>query len=754
MSNTNKPTNDGFQGVVGKTYRDSKPWWPDPPKAPADAPNVVFLVLDDVGFSDIGCYGSEISTPRMDALAAKGAAYTNFHVTSMCSPTRACLLTGRNAHSVGVGIIAEWSSGYPGYSGQVGRQAAMVPQVLRSHAYSSYAIGKWHLTNISDYGAAGPHENWPLGKGFNRWYGFHGALTDQWHPELCQDNRPIQIEKPDDYHLSTDLVDHAIGDVRDHLSSGVGRPFFLYLAFGACHWPHHVPKEYIDRYSGRYDKGWDAIREERLEKQIRTGVVPPDTTLAPLNPDVKPWDELSDDERRLNTRLQETYAGFLEHTDMEIGRLVDYLESIGQLDNTLIVLLSDNGASAEGGPTGAIHLRKHMVYEKETAESMQPYIDRIGSEMAYNHYPTGWAQVSNTPLKWYKKHVHGGGVRAPLIMHWPGHINQPGALRHQYHHVIDIAPTVYDILKVEAPTQHEGVVQLPIHGIPMTYTFASPSEATRKESQIFELLGDRAIWSQGWKAVAHHTKGNDFERDTWELYKLDKDFAEIYDMAAAHPAKLRSLIDMWWTQAKDYSILPLDDRDWERAAERLKMMPTLAYEFHGGMSRIDRLTSPDISDRSYRITASFDVSSEKIPEGVILAWGSHFGGFALYLKDGQVRYEYVYSESVTHTITANWVPPVGKTQLELLVKRTGKNSVLASLSANGRELGWVSIPKTWPTHGTTAGLNCGQDAGAPVTYSYEAPFCFTGDDLRVSVQLAADSESEPGAAYNTVLKEQ
>ena len=747
-------SSSGFQGTIGRTYRDSKPWWPDPPAVPKNAPNVVFVVLDDVGFSDLGCYGSEIATPRMDALAAKGAAYSNFHVTSMCSPTRACLLTGRNAHSVGVGIIAEWSSGFPGYSGQVGQRAAMVPQVLRSHAYSSYAVGKWHLTNISDYGAAGPHDNWPLGKGFNRWYGFHGALTDQWNPELCQDNRPIQLDKTENYHLSTDLVNHAIGDVRDHLSSGVGRPFFLYLAFGACHWPHHVPKEYIERYAGRYDKGWDAIREQRLKKQVQLGMVAPDTTLAPLNPDVKPWDALSDNERRLNTRLQETYAGFLEHTDMEIGRLVDYLESVGQLDNTLIVLLSDNGASAEGGPTGAIHLRKHMVYEKENADSMQPFIERIGSEMAYNHYPTGWAQVSNTPLKWYKKHVHGGGVRAPLIMHWPGHIAQPGAIRHQYHHVIDIAPTVYDILKVDAPRQFDGVEQLPLHGTAMTYTLASPDAPTRKESQIFELLGDRAIWQRGWKAVAHHTKGHDFERDTWELYKLSEDFSEINDVSSEHPEKLKELIDLWWQEAAAFNVLPLDDRDWERAAERLKMMPTLAYEFHGGMARIDRLTSPDITDRSYRITASFNAPAKDCAQGVLLAWGSHFGGFVLYLKDGQVCFEYVYSESVTHVIKADWVALPGSAQIELLVTRVGKNAVLAALSANGRELGTVTIPKTWPTHGTTAGLNCGLDAGAPVSYSYVSPFPFTGNDLRVSVHLATDSESEPGAAYNTVLKEQ
>lgn len=744
---------DQFKGTIGRTYRDSTPWWPNKPQAPKDAPNVLFIVLDDVGFADLGCYGSEIATPHMDRLAQNGASYSNFHVTSMCSPTRACLLTGRNSHSVGVGIISEWSSGYPGYSGQVGQQAAMIPEVLAPHGYSSYAVGKWHLTNIADYGAAGPHDNWPIGKGFNRWYGFHGALTDQWNPELCQDNRPIQLSKTEDYHLSTDLVDHAITDIRDHLSSAQGRPFFQYLAFGACHWPHHVPREYIDRYKGKYDGGWDAIRAQRLKKQLELGVVPADTGLAPLNPGVKAWSEFPADEREYLARLQETYAGFLEHTDDQIGRLVSYLEEIGQLDNTLIVLLSDNGASPEGGPTGAINLRKHMVYEPESPQVGIANLDKIGSELAYNHYPTGWAQVSNTPLKWYKKNVHGGGVRAPLIMHWPGHIADPGAMRHQYHHVIDIAPTLYDILGIDAPEHYKGVPQLPVHGMSMTYTFADRHQPTRKQSQIFELLGDRAIWHQGWKAVSRHPKGLDFDLDEWELYHLSEDFSEIRDLAKQDPEKLRELVALWWEQAQQYGVLPLDDRDWERAAERLKMNQTLHYEFHDGMARVDRMLSPDITDRSYQITARFDAANEPL-HGVLLAWGSHFGGFTLYLKDGRLCYEYVYSESLTHRIESAFKPVQGTNVIDLRFSRTGKNSGTVTLLTNGETAGQIDIPKTWPTHGTTAGLNCGQDAGAPVSFSYESPFRFNGASLKVTVELSTDSESEIGAAYVAALKEQ
>lgn len=743
-----------FNGTIGKTYKDSVPWWPEKVVPPVDAPNVVFVVLDDVGYSDIGCYGSEIATPRIDELAAKGARYSNFHVTSMCSPTRACLLTGRNAHAVGVGIIAEWSSGFPGYSGQVSSEAATIPEVLAKHAYGSYAVGKWHLTNIADYGAAGPHGNWPIGKGFSRWYGFHGALTDQWNPELCQDNRPIRLEKPENYHLSTDLVDHAMMDVRDHLSSAQQRPFFLYLALGACHWPHHVPREYIDRYKGRYDGGWDGIRAERLKKQIRLGVVPADTTLAPLNPGVQPWTELSADLKTLFTRLQETYAGFLEHTDSEIGRLVDYLDSVGQLDNTIFVLLSDNGASPEGGPTGAINLRKHMVYEKESPEVGLANLEKIGSEMAYNHYPTGWAQVSNTPLKWYKKGTHGGGVRAPLIVHWPGKIKDEGTIRHQFHHVIDIAPTVYEILNVQAPQTHKGTPQLPIHGISMAYTFSQPTALTRKETQMFELLGDRAIWHRGWKAVARHPKDADFENDEWELYNLASDYAEIHDLALEHPAKLKEMVDLWWEEAHKYGVLPLDDRDWERAAERLKMNPIAHYELHGDMARIDRLTAPDITDRSYRIKATFEDARLPSLEGVILAWGSHFGGFVLFIKDAQLCYEYIYSESVTHSLKVDFRPASDKISIELRFMRQGKNAGTASLHVDGAELGRVAIPATWPTHGTTAGLNCGRDAGAPVSFSYKSPFCFNGTSLRAFVDLDMDGGTEPGALYAAILNEQ
>ncbi len=744
---------DAFDGLIGATYKTSKPSWPEPVAPPRGAPNVVMIVLDDVGFSDLGCYGSEIPTPHMDALAAGGLRYSNFHVTAMCSPTRACLLTGRNAHAVGVGIIAEWSSGFPGYQGKITRRAATIPEILGDHAYGTYAVGKWHLTNIADYGSAGPHDDWPIGRGFSRWYGFHGALADQWNPELCQDNRPIRLLPDRNYHLSTDLVDHTIRDIRDHVTTAPQRPYFMFLAFGACHWPHHVPREYIERNRGRYDIGWDAVREQRLAKQIALGVVPQGSPLAPRNPGVEAWGDIAPDVRRLMVRLQETYAAFLEHTDAEIGRLVEFLEAIGQLDNTLIVLMSDNGASAEGGPTGAINLRKHMVYEEEPPSVGLKYLDEIGSEQSFNHYPTGWAQVSNTPLKWYKKDTHGGGIRAPLIVRWPKLISDAGSLRTQYHHVSDIAPTLYEVLGIEAPQAYRGAPQIPIHGTSLAYTFGDREAPTRKQTQHFEILGDRAIWHQGWKAVSRHVKGTDFDADRWELYHLDQDFAEIDDRAAAEPDRLRALVDLWWVEAGKYGVLPLDDRDWERAAARLRMKTTTRYEYLGDMERVDRLSSPDISDRGYSITAEFEPTTATT-EGVILAWGSRFAGFVLYIADGELRYEYVYSESVKHTARAPFRPGPGKATVRLDFQRTGKNAGRVQLMIGDAPVASVEIPKTWPTHGTTAGLNCGLDAGSPISDAYVRPFPLMAKNLRVTVNLDAAGGSAPGAAYQTVLREQ
>ncbi len=743
----------GYGGVIGRTYRESRPCWPEPRRAPEGAPNIVFIVLDDVGFADLGCYGSEIETPHMDRLAAGGLRYNNFHVTSMCSPTRACLLTGRNAHAVGMGIIAEWSTGFPGYRGCITKRAATLAEILGDHAYNTLAIGKWHLTPLPEATAAGPFDYWPLGRGFDRWYGFHGALTDQWHPELFEDNHPIDAPERQGYHLSGDLVDHAMAFVRDQQAAAPERPFFLYLAFGACHWPHHVPRETIEKYRGRYDGGWDVIRDGRLTRQKALGIVPPNTVLAPRNPGVPAWEELSAQERRLSVRLQEVYAAFLNHTDAQIGRLLAFLRAMGRLDNTLIVLLSDNGASSEGGPTGAANTRKHLGYERETLEERLRALDRLGSEYAFNHYPMGWAQVSNTPLKWYKKDTHGGGIRAPLILHWPARIADRGGIRTQYHHVVDVVPTILGVLGIEAPEVYKGVGQLPIHGVSLAYTFDAPHAPTRKQVQHYELLGDRAIWHQGWKAVARHEKGADFELDRWELYHLDEDFSECHDLAEKHPEKLRELVERWWAEAGAFDVLPLDDREYERVAESLAARARTTYVYYPGMARIDRLSAPDICDRSYSIAAEVVIPAAGA-EGVLLASGTRFAGYVLYLKDGRLIYEYVYSESVRYPIRSEAPVPKGPRVLRYEFRKTGPRRGSGVLSIDGQRVGSVEIPKTWPVYALSGGILCGRDGSSPVSDAYVCPFAFTGTIHRVIVELGNEGRSDPPGGYRAAFVEE
>lgn len=732
--------NQDFPGRIGRTYRESTPWWPAPPAAPAGAPNVVFIVLDDVGFSDLGCYGSEIETPRMDALADGGVRYNNFHVTSMCSPTRACLLTGRNAHSAGVGAIAEWANGFPGYEGRMSRRTATAAEMFSEHAYGTYAVGKWHLSNMANYAAAGPHPDWPLGRGFSRWYGFLGGYVDHWNPDLHEDNHPIRHRPRPGYHLSEDLVDQAIGQVRDHVTAARGRPFMTYLAFGAAHWPLHVPAPYIEKYRGRYDEGWDVVRERRFIKQKRLGIVPANAQLSPRNPGVPAWDTLSPEARQGAARLQEAYAGFMDHTDTQIGRFVDYLSAIGELDNTIIVLLSDNGASGEGGDTGAVNIRKHLQTQQETSEYVVQHLDLIGSEHSFPHYPQGWAQVSNTPLKWYKKHTHGGGIRAPLVMHWSQGISQRGAIRSQYHHVIDVLPTLLELTGVQAPAQYRGVDQLPIHGMSMAYTFDNAQAPSRRDVQYFEMVGDRALYQEGWKIVARHRKGEDFDADTWELFRMGEDFSEIHDLAAQEPEKVRLMAQRWWQEAERYGVLPLDDRESERALDWFRASAPSRYEYLPGMARADRLMVPAINGRSYVIEADVDFGAGDT-QGAILAFGNRFGGVAFYSHAGEVCFDYLYSENFTYCLRT--AQPKARANVRIRFDLTGERRGRFSLEIGGHQVAAVEIPHLWTTYGITAGLTCGY-LNVPIVPALPVPAEFTGNLGRVSLELLLPEWSQSG----------
>lgn len=738
---------DSFEGRIGDTWRESTPSWP-PRSRPAAGPNVVFIVLDDVGFADLGCFGSEIRTPTIDGLAAAGVKYNNFHVTAMCSPTRACLLTGRNAHAVGMGFLADFDSGYPGYRGRVTTRAATLAEILRDRGFGTLAVGKWHLTPAAEVSHGGPFGHWPTERGFDRWFGFQGALADQWHPDLYEGKCPLPASGQGT-HLSERLVNRASEYLVDHKVAGTGQPFFLYLAFGAAHWPHQAPAASIARYRGRYDQGWDQLREERFARQLQMGVIPAGTVLPPANPGVPEWDSLTDQERAVCASFMEAYAGFIEHTDEQIGRLMETLGRIGERDNTLVVLLSDNGASPEGGRIGTVNTRKHFFYEREEAAEAEAdaLSGRMGSEDTFNHYPIGWAQASNTPLRWYKTHTHGGGVRAPLILNWPSGIRQSG-MRTQFHHVADIAPTVLEILGVRAPDVYRGVPQIPVDGTSMRYTLDDARASSRKPAQYFELLGNRGIWQDGWKAVTHHSGGADFDRDAWELFHLDSDFSETRDRGPEEPARLAALEALWAQEARRNSVLPLDDRLFERIAARMQAVAPTEYVYFPGMSRTDRLRTPNIAGRSHRIVAELEFGSGQA-EGVLLCAGTKFCGYTLFICNGRLVHEYVFSPAEHYRIEAELPKLRGRVTLMYEFARSSPCAGDTSLHADGRRLARGRIERTWPNRALNTGILCGADSGTRKSADYEPPFAFSGTLHRVTVSLGDDYGADAYASYRS-----
>ncbi len=560
----------GFAGVIGRTAADSKPAPLEVARARPGSPNFIYIVLDDTGFSDLGCYGSEIATPNMDALASGGLLYNNFHCKAICSPTRAALLTGRNSHAVGMKELAGEDQGYPHSRGRITPAAATVAQILRANGYSTLGVGKWHLVPRSDMSAAGARAHWPLQKGFDRWYGFLSGWTDQYRPDLVEDNHAVERPNRPGYHFSEDIVDKSIKMLDDHVAADPKKPFFLYLAFGATHAPIQVPKRYIDKYVSAFAKGWDRIREERYKRQLELGVIPPGTKLPPRNPGDPAWDDLSSEERAVFTRFMAAYAGFLEHTDEQIGRVVEFLKRRKLFENTVIFLLSDNGGAPEAGTKGGF---ARPYGDRTTIPEMHQRLDELGTEKTQPLYQRPWAMASNTPFKFYKLWPYGGGVRTPFIVSWPGGIQKTGR-RRQFVDVIDITPTVLDIAGLEAPPVFDGVCQMPLQGKSIRATFNNPDAPNPRDTQYFELWGSRAIWHNGWAAIAIHTPGADFDHDRWELYHVETDFSESVDLAARHPEKLEQMKKLWWTEAAKNGALPLLEappgrrRTYDQALER------------------------------------------------------------------------------------------------------------------------------------------------------------------------------------------
>ena len=716
---------------IGRTMAESTPSWDGDIVAPPGSPNIVYCVFDDVGYSDFGCYGSEIATPNIDRLAAGGLRYTNFHTTSLCSPTRAALLTGRNHHAVGMGTLANYDMGYPGYRGIITKDAAMMPEILRGVGYNSFAVGKWHLTPMHHTGPTGPFDQWPTQRGFDRFYGFMDGAMNQWEPFLTEDNHHVATPDDPNYHLSIDITNRALSMITSQKSLAPEKPFFLYMAFGAGHSPHHVPKEMIDEYVPIFEKGWDVTRDERIARQKAMGIIPQDTVLPPRNPGVRAWTELNADEKRLFVRFQAAYAAMLTHTDQQIGRVIDTLETIGQLTNTIFIVMSDNGASQEGSHFGTMHQGRYFERAPITLEQSIDKIDEIGETQWFNNYPLGWAMAGNTPCKFYKQNTHGGGVRDPLVMHWPAGFDtsEAGTLRHQFHHVSDLSPTMLEVLGVGLPKTMNGVDQMPLHGTPMTYTFAGASAPTKKKVQHFEMLGHRGIVADGWKAVTLHLPRTTMDQDVWELYDLNNDFSETNDLAAANPDKLRELEALWWEEAAKYKVLPVDDG----SGSRLRRPVRKKFVLWPGLERVPSDASPRLTNTSHTIAAHITVPVNGC-EGVLLSEGDRWGGYVMFVQDGKPCFHYHFPLE-RHEVrgTQNLTP--GDHVITWELTKVDRASGHGKLSVDGVEVASVDIPRIIRGWMPFNGLHVGRNNGAPVGTSYEAPFPFTGTLHRIEVEL-------------------
>ena len=766
-----------FRGVVNVDIRDSEPDWSPfaAARAPDGAPNVVYVVLDDVGFSAMGCYGGPVETPNIDRIAAQGVRYTQWHTTALCSPTRSCLLTGRNHTRNSMACITEAAIGFPNASGTIPPENGMLPEILGEAGWNTYMVGKWHLCPTDEMNLAATRRNWPSGRGFERWYGFLGAETNQWYPDLVYDNHPVdQPHSPEEgYHLTEDITDKALEFIRDAKAVAPEKPFFLYYAPGACHAPHHAPREWIERYRGRFDQGYEALREQTLARQKTLGIVPADTELPPVNPIgtsedrtgpdgkpfppldfTRPWASLSEDEQRLFARMAEVYAGFLSHADHHIGRLLDYLEETGQLDNTLVILVSDNGASGEGGPDGSVNEMKFMNGIPDDLQQNLAMLEQLGGTKTYNHYPTGWAMAFNTPFKMWKRYEFNGGTSDPCIISWPAGTKARDELRGQYHHAIDLVPTILDVLGVEPPETIKGHVQSRLDGVSMRYSFDDPAAPSTRATQFYSMLGSRAIWHDGWKAVTTHpaiSGWSNFNDDTWELYHTDVDRAELHDLAADHPDKLRELINLWYAEAGANQAFPLDDRS---ALEILitprpqLSAPRNRYVYLPDTAEIPEAQAVNVRNRSYVVAAQVDLPGPGA-QGVLFAHGSRFGGHALYLKDNRLHYIYNFVGIVEQKIDATEDLPTGDDLiLSASFDKVGEDppgvaTGVLSLYHGDHKVGEGRI-KTQPGGFAIAGegLCIGRDGGEPVTDDYPGapPWRFTGGTLK---RVAVDVSGEP-----------
>jgi len=754
-----------FKGTISLDIRDSKPDWSAflDPKAPEDAPNVLVILYDDTGCAAWSTYGGRINMPTLDRLARNGLTYTQWHTTSVCSPTRSTFLTGRNHHQNGFGTIAESAAGFPGYAGHIPPENATIATVLRNAGWSTFWIGKNHNVPVDAFDIAANRKHWPLGLGYDRFYGFIGGETNQWYPELIEDNHFVdQPCTPEDgYHLSKDLADKAIAFLRDTRQSRPDKPWYLWYCPGANHAPHHAPKDYIEKYKGKFDDGYEAYREWVLARMVEKGILPKGTKLTPVNPMsagtfidgdmVRPWKSLSAEEKKLFSRMAEVYAAFSEYTDVQIGRVIDYLEESGQLDNTLIFYCADNGASGEGSPGGSVNENRFFNGYPDDIKDNLAAIDRLGSPDTYNHYPTGWAVAFSTPYRMFKCYSqYAGGTADPLVIHWPKGFKARGEVRHQYHHCTDIVPTILECCGLEFPDVVEGARQTPPAGVSMRYSFDEGNAPTRKETQYYEMLGTRGIWHRGWKASTEHgplvDKGN-FDKDRWQLFHTDADRSEAEDLADKHPEKVKDLAALWLSEAKRNNVLPLNDygvvgiHSLEYKAEA----PAGGrYAYYPGTTEVPEASAVRTLGASFKIFAEVEFTGDS--QGVIVSQGSRFGGYTMFVKGGKLVFIYNFLGMAPEQRLSCPAPALGKHVV-------GVEFVKERVSPNHEALGQMTlyvdeeVAETKPFRTQTGhyalageGLCVGRDSGDAVSSEYKPSFAFSGGRvIKVIYDVASDA---------------
>jgi arylsulfatase A-like enzyme len=746
-----------FPGEIGRTYLESDPaQFPKPATAPNGAPNILLILIDDAGFGQFSTFGGGIPSPTMDRLASEGLRYNHFHTTALCSPTRAALITGRNHHSAAFAGITEAATGYDGYTCILPRSCGTVGEVLRQNGYMTAWIGKNHNTPAWETSAAGPFDRWANGLGFDYFYGFNAGDMNHWNPILFENRNLVPASEDPNYHLTTDIADKAISWVRRAKSIAPDKPYFLYVATGATHAPHHTPKEWIARFEGKFDGGWDKYREETLARQKKLGVVPKNTKLTVRSKGLPAWDSLNADQKRLYARMMEVFAAYGAHCDHELGRVVEAAKQLPDADNTLIIYIAgDNGASAEGGLEGSLCENLFFNGFAEKWQDNIKAIDELGGPKHFNHFPSAWAHAMNTPFQWTKQVAsHFGGTRNPMIISWPARIKNQGGVRTQFLHTIDIVPTLYELCGVTPPTELNGVQQKPIEGISFAFTFDDAEADSLRKTQYFELAVNRGMYHEGWMAscpsfVPWVSTREEFDPDKakWELYKVDEDFSQANDLAGKYPDKLRQLQDLWWVEAAKYSVLPLDWRAGIRLNSEAMGRPSLIagrtkMTYYPGTIGLPDGASPPMINKSWTITADIEVPDGKA-EGMIVTQGGLEGGYGLYLRDGKPTFVYNFLSIDRPTFTAK--DPLTKGKTKLVVDFVydgggpGKGGAI-TISANGRKVGGGRLERTIPIQFSLGeGLDIGMDVGSAVDFTYKLPFAFTGKIESVTVELKPSS---------------